>query len=289
MIIHLRTNFLYRKNFMEKLFIESWHNLCDITPDHEDVWFLLDGMIMTGTYVPESNIFVVADGDTIKGSDVYQWRCMTDKQVGGFPTEKEVVAVFIPELGIPAIGTYTDHYEDIETGDDRRAVRLYGGYEFDGTTDNSVAWEDVYYWYHLAILPEVIVDGNGETFRDTSIENNDFMRTKRTFLDTSPEPVKHDHKEDSTENSEKKTVSNGKSAIASYRTPSSDGTIKESYDRYANSGLALANELSDEYYLDYKKGIMSLDDIKADVIDRFEDEELADDVIKYLEPKPKYL
>ena len=202
------------------MFIYSWHNMKDITPDEEFVWFIYNGVILPGLYHPDTNEFEVADGDKVCGCKVYQWMCMVDKNVSGYPLECETVAVYIPQLKIPALGSFTGHYRDLETGNDIKAVYLNDIYEFKCTNDKAVSWERVFEWYQIPELPSKVVMDDCDYYKDMSIEESKTYRrkSKKLFID------EIDDKPEEIEKEEKPSVEKGKSALKSF-------SVKESLKR----------------------------------------------------------
>lgn len=191
------------KKMKEELFIDKWHDTCDILPETgENVWFLLDGAIEVGVYEEEQEVFCMADEMGIPLKYVRQWKYVgSDKHLASFPKEREVVAVELPELDCLALGHYTDHYVDEETGDEVSAVLLDGIYQFEGTDDMAIAWKDIFSYYTLPELPIKVICDECEceeceeepSFEETLL---DFDKEVLPLMGETPaeeEPVEEEH------------------------------------------------------------------------------------------------
>ena len=158
------------KNREEKLmnenisFIDRWHDTCELIPDCDNVWFIADGRIYVGMYEPEQKIFCMADGLGISLSDVRQWRYLNSRNVVGFPKEKQIIAVEVPQLPCPLTGIFSDHCICPDSGDEFSGVLLDDVYEFlDMDVDAVLPWDKVFAWYELPDEPLVILPPTGCT------------------------------------------------------------------------------------------------------------------------------
>ena len=144
-------------NMNESLFIDKWHDTCEILPDYDNVWFIADGKICVGMYEPEQKIFCMADGMGVELKDVRQWKYVgINKQIAKYPDEKQLIAVSIPSLPCLAVGIFTDHCIDEETGDEVSAIIL----DWDL---GIIPYKSVSYWFALPELPMVVLDPIGDS------------------------------------------------------------------------------------------------------------------------------
>ena len=139
-------------------FVDRWHDTHEILPDCDNVWFIADGKIYVGLYEPEQQIFCMADGLGVELKDVRQWKFLADKEVIGYPKEKEIVAIEVPDFPCPVTGIFSDHLVDEETGDEFSGVILDDEYQFCEIGADSIHWEKVFSWYHLPDEPLKILD-----------------------------------------------------------------------------------------------------------------------------------
>jgi hypothetical protein len=139
-------------------FIDRWHDTHEILPDCDNVWFIADGKIYVGLYEPEQQIFCMADGLGVELKDVRQWKFLADKEIIGYPKEKEIVAIEVPDFPCPVTGIFSDHLVDEETGDEFSGVILDDEYQFCEIGADSIHWEKVFSWYHLPDEPLKILD-----------------------------------------------------------------------------------------------------------------------------------
>ena len=158
------------KNKEEKLmnenisFIDRWHDTCELIPDCDNVWFIADGRIYVGMYEPEQKIFCMADGLGLSLADVRQWRYLNSRNVVGFPQEKQIIAVEVPQLPCPIPGIFSDHCICPDSGDEFSGVLLDDVYEFlDMDVDAVLPWDKVFAWYELPDEPLVILPPTGCT------------------------------------------------------------------------------------------------------------------------------
>jgi len=139
-------------------FIDRWHDTHELLPDCDNVWFIADGKIYVGLYEPEQQIFCMADGMGVELKEVRQWKYMADKEIAGYPKEKEIIAVDNPNFPCPVTGIFSDHLVDEETGDEFSGVLLDEDYEFCEMGCDSLHWEDVFAWYHLPEEPLKVLE-----------------------------------------------------------------------------------------------------------------------------------
>lgn len=146
-----------KKKMKETLFIDEWHDTCDVLPDcGEDVWFIFDGQIKVGIYEPMQRVFCMADGFGAELRDVRQWKYVgVNKQYMKYPKEKQIIACSV--VGYPCLvtGIFTDHCVDENTYDEVSAVILDEDYS---GIDKVVDWKRVSYWFELTEEPFVILD-----------------------------------------------------------------------------------------------------------------------------------
>lgn len=160
-------DYLINRTFLhenESLFVDKWHDTEDVLPETgENVWFIYNGVIEVGVYEEEQELFCMADYMGVPLKEVRQWKYVgSEKIIAAYPREREIIAVDLPEFECLALGHYTSHYEDPETGDDVRAVLLDGIYHFEGTEDMSIAWTDVFGYYEFPELPLKVIEVCGE-------------------------------------------------------------------------------------------------------------------------------
>ena len=139
-------------------FIDKWHDTLELIPDCENVWFIADGKIYIGLYEPEQKIFCMADGLGVPLAQVRQWKYITEKEVAGYPKEKQIIAVDVPDFPCPVTGIFSDHLTDEETGDEFSGVVLDEEYAFCEGGCDSVKWENVFAWYPLPEEPLNVID-----------------------------------------------------------------------------------------------------------------------------------
>ena len=139
-------------------FIDKWHDTMELIPDCENVWFIADGKIYIGLYEPEQKIFCMADGLGVPLANVRQWKYITEKEVAGYPKEKQIIAVDIPDFPCPVTGIFSDHLTDEETGDEFSGVVLDEEYTFCENGCDSIKWESVFAWYPLPEEPLKVID-----------------------------------------------------------------------------------------------------------------------------------
>lgn len=140
----------------ESLFIDKWHDTCEILPDSDDVWFISGGKICVGVYEPEQKIFCMADGLGVELKDVRQWKYVgINKQIAKFPKEKQVIAVSLPGLPCLATGIFSDHLIDEDTLDEVSGVVL----DWDLGV---VPYNQVSYWYEIPEEPLVVLEPVGD-------------------------------------------------------------------------------------------------------------------------------
>ena len=148
-----------RKSLREDVsFIDRWHDTHELLPDCDNVWFIADGKIYVGLYEPEQQIFCMADGMGVELKDVRQWKYISDKEVIGYPKEKEIIAIENPDFPCPITGIFSDHLICEETGDEFSGVLLDEEYEFCKNGCDSLPWEDVFAWYHLPEEPLKVLE-----------------------------------------------------------------------------------------------------------------------------------
>ena len=140
------------------LFVDKWQDTLELLPDCDNVWFIADGKIYIGLYEPEQEIFCMADGLGVPLSNVRQWKYVTDKEVVGYPKEKQIVAVDVPDFPCPVTGIFSDHLVDEETGDEFSGVLLDDEYTFCENGCDSIAWSNVFAWYPLPDEPLKVID-----------------------------------------------------------------------------------------------------------------------------------
>lgn len=139
-------------------FIDRWHDTHELLPDCDNVWFIADGKIYVGLYEPEQQIFCMADGLGVELKEVRQWKYLSDKEVIGYPKEKEIIAIENPDFPCPITGIFSDHLICEETGDEFSGVLLDEEYEFCKNGCDSLPWEDVFAWYHLPEEPLKVLE-----------------------------------------------------------------------------------------------------------------------------------
>ena len=139
-------------------FVDKWHDTLEILPDYEKVWFIADGKIYVGMYEPEQKIFCMADGLGVPLQNVRQWKYVANKEVIGYPKEKQIVAVEAPEFPCPAVGIFSDHLIDEETGDEFSGIVLDEEYTFCEDGCDSLHWEEVFAWYPLPEEPLNVIE-----------------------------------------------------------------------------------------------------------------------------------
>lgn len=143
-------------NMKESLFIDKWHDTCEVLPDYDNVWFIADGKICVGIYEPEQKVFCMADGMGFELKNVRQWKYVgIDKQIAKFPNEKQIIAVSIPKIPCLATGIFTDHCIDEKTGDEVSAVIL--DWEM-----GIVPFKEVSYWFEIPQEPLVVLEPVGD-------------------------------------------------------------------------------------------------------------------------------
>ncbi len=144
-------------NMNESLFIDRWHDTCEILPDCENVWFIAEGKICVGIYDPEQTLFCMADGFGVELKNVRQWKYVSEpKMIARFPREKQIVAASVRGLPCLAAGIFTDHCIDEESGDEISALVL-------DHDMGPVDFSRVEYWYPLPEAPKVIKEPVGNS------------------------------------------------------------------------------------------------------------------------------
>lgn len=143
-------------NMKECLFIDKWHDTCDILPDSDDVWFIYNGKICVGVYEPEQKVFCMADGLGVELKNVRQWKYVgINKQIAKYPDEKQVVAISVPTLPCLATGIFTDHCVDEKTGDEVSAVIL--DWEM-----GIIPFNKISHWFEIPSEPLVVLEPVGD-------------------------------------------------------------------------------------------------------------------------------
>ena len=176
-------------------FVDKWHDTLEILPDYEKVWFIADGKIYVGMYEPEQKIFCMADGLGVPLQNVRQWKYVANKEVIGYPKEKQIVAVEAPEFPCPAVGIFSDHLIDEETGDEFSGIVLDEEYTFCENGCDSLHWEEVFAWYPLPEEPlNVIETSNSIEGLDIEFEKpeddlDDLIADEGASNEVGPEPM----------------------------------------------------------------------------------------------------
>lgn len=168
------------------LFVDKWQDTLELLPDCDNVWFIADGKIYIGLYEPEQEIFCMADGLGVPLANVRQWKYVTDKEVVGYPKEKQIVAVDVPDFPCPVTGIFSDHLVDEETGDEFSGIVLDEEYTFCENGCDSIKWNEVFAWYPLPDEPLKVIDV------DKDIDLDDFsfeFEKSEDDDDIGPEPL----------------------------------------------------------------------------------------------------
>ena len=144
--------------YTESLEKSDWHLLEDYLPQHEDLIYFVDtdGDLGVGIYNDDVHAIAMSDGMGVKIEDIKQWTYVQERQMVGYPEEGQTVAIEMPDISVPALAMFTEHY-NCDFGQQCRAAVLDPVYCFEGMCegDTVVAWELVTSWYPVPEIDEL--------------------------------------------------------------------------------------------------------------------------------------
>jgi len=144
--------------YTESLVKSEWHLLEDYLPQHEDLIYFVDtdGDLGIGIYNDDMHAIAMSDGMGVRIEDVKQWTYVQERQMVGYPEEGQTVAIEMPDISVPALAMFTEHY-NCDFGQQCRAAVLDPVYCFEGMCegDTVVAWELVTSWYPVPEIDEL--------------------------------------------------------------------------------------------------------------------------------------
>ena len=146
------------ETYTESLVKSDWYLLEDLLPQHEDLIYFVDtdGDLGVGIYNDDVHAVAMSDGMGVKIEDIRQWTYVQERQVVGYPEEGQTVAIEMPDISVPALAMFTEHY-NCDFGQQCRAAILDPVYCFEGMCegDTVVAWELVTSWYPVPEIDEL--------------------------------------------------------------------------------------------------------------------------------------